>query len=125
MRQFSRYLVVTVLTLSLGLHWALLQSVAWVGMVWQYSQTATLGEAISKTFDGQHPCQLCKLVTEGKKSEKKQEAQQPLVKLDFFLVTSPVNLYPPGFQYRAQPPAELAAARSEIPPTPPPRALLG
>ena len=68
--RLTRLLVVLTLTLSLGAHWVLLQSVAWMGMVVHYSQNATVTEALSKTFDGQHPCKLCKFVKEGKQSEK-------------------------------------------------------
>ena len=39
------------------------------------STTESFCAALSKTFDGKHPCKLCKLVKEGKKSESKSEAQ--------------------------------------------------
>ena len=52
MRAAFRFATVLVLVLSLGLHWALLQSIAWVGMIASYSRVASLAEALSKTFDG-------------------------------------------------------------------------
>jgi hypothetical protein len=125
MQRFSKCLIVAMLTLSLGLHWALLQTVGWAGMVWQYSKDASLSVALAKTFDGQHPCQICKIVTEGQNSEKKQEAQQPLVKLEFSLASAPVVLYPPAIHSTISLPADLADSRSYLPPTPPPRALHG
>ena len=39
-----------------GGHWAMLQSVAWAGMVKDFSRTGTIAEAVTKTFDGKHPC---------------------------------------------------------------------
>lgn len=81
---FGKRFVVLALVLVTGGHWALLQSVAWVGMAVSFSQTATLKEALVRTFDGQHPCKLCKIVAEGKKSERKQTPQKPIHKLDLF-----------------------------------------
>jgi hypothetical protein len=43
-----------------------------MSMLVSFSQQGGLEEAISKTFDGKHPCKLCKLVSEGKKAEHKQ-----------------------------------------------------
>jgi hypothetical protein len=78
----SKWIVVAALTLSLGLHWMLLQSVAWAGMIANYSRSATIQEAVVKTFDGDHPCKLCKIVREGREKEKKQDIQKPTTKLD-------------------------------------------
>jgi hypothetical protein len=78
-----KLLLVLALACSIGLHWALLQSVAWMTMMVSYSQNATLKEALEKTFDGQHPCPLCKEVAAGKKSEKKAELQFEAKKLTF------------------------------------------
>ena len=61
--------VVLALMVSIGLHWAFLQSVAWVGMVVSYSQTDSLSIALEKTFDGQHPCRLCHFVKDGQQQE--------------------------------------------------------
>jgi hypothetical protein len=74
--------LVLALMVSIGLHWALLQSVAWVGMVVSYSQDASFSAAITKTFDGQHPCKLCHFVKEGQQQEKKQDVQKPGPKFD-------------------------------------------
>jgi len=51
---------------SLGGHWALLQTSAWVGMIVQYSQRAGLKAGIAQTFDGEHPCSVCKAIQDGK-----------------------------------------------------------
>lgn len=69
MRVIRRFAAVAVLVLILGLHWAALQTIAWSRMVLVYSRTASLGEAIRMTFDGQHPCRLCLAVREGRRAE--------------------------------------------------------
>src|SRR6266478_3599670 len=96
LRRVSKILLVITLSCSLGLHWAILQSVAWVGMAVTFSQSATLMESLEKTFDGKHPCSLCKIVVEGKKSEKKQQAQKPPAKHDLAFVASRLTIYPPS-----------------------------
>lgn len=119
--RMSKWLVVITLTLSLGAHWTFLQSVAWVGMVVNYSHNATLGEAFSKTFDGQHPCKLCKFVQAGKASEKKQNAEKPKKELDKNLPTARAfTLRPPGFEPLTFSAPNPADSRVEPPPSPPP-----
>ena len=38
-------------------------------MLTQNLRTGSLEDAVTKTFDGQHPCCLCKQIAAGKKSE--------------------------------------------------------
>jgi hypothetical protein len=59
MARLCKLAVVSALVVTLGAHWALLQTVAWVGMIITYSQETTLAEAVEMTFDGEHPCRLC------------------------------------------------------------------
>lgn len=117
----SKWLVVLTLTLSIGAHWMFLQSVAWVGMIVSYSHDAPLTEALSKTFDGEHPCKLCKFVQRGKATEKKQETQKPTKEIDKSLPTGRAfALYPPDISrliFNAPGQADL---RLEPPPIPPP-----
>lgn len=120
-----QWLAVLALTFALGGHWAVLQSVAWMTMVAGYSQTAPLKEALARTFDGKHPCPICKFVDKAKKSEQKHETQKLLTKLDFFLASSPAGLFPPvpdGLHFKPPP---SGGARNDAPPTPPPRTLPG
>lgn len=52
--------------LSIGAQWAVLQGVAWVGMAVSYSiEEGSVGDGLSKTFDGNHPCSLCHIVKKG------------------------------------------------------------
>ena len=81
--RLPRLLIALALASSIGLHWTFLQAVAWAGMIVSYSQEAPLGEAVVKTFDGQHPCTLCKQIAKGKRSEKKSDYKFELKKLEF------------------------------------------
>ncbi len=56
-----------------GGHLGIAQGYAWVKMVVAYSQTDGLREGITKTFDGEHPCQLCISIQE----ERERESDQP------------------------------------------------
>jgi len=118
----SKWFLVVALCASIVTHWSFLQSVAWVGMAITYSQdSSSFTEALAKTFDGKHPCKLCKFVAEGKKSEKKHQAQLKILKLDVF---SPVRsqfvfISPKPDHYNS--PASVALDHTEAPPTPPPR----
>lgn len=114
--------MILAVALSVGLHWVLLQSVAWTGMFVSFAQQTTVREAFTKTFDGKNPCRICKLVREGQQSEKAKESILPLVKIESlpcaagFVLTPPAPLSPP-------PAFDLAALpRAESPPLPPPRA---
>jgi hypothetical protein len=60
------------LFVMLGGHWAVLQSVAWARMLADFSRTESLGTALEKTLDGDHPCPMCLKIREGRAQEKKQ-----------------------------------------------------
>ena len=113
------------LVFAVGAHWTLLQSVAWVGMAVTYSQNASFKEALEKTFDGKHPCKLCRLVAAGKKSEQQQAAHTLVTKIDFALSNSAVTLYPLILEELPTRAPGWPAFRLEAPPLPPPRELLG
>jgi len=50
---------------SMNFHWALLQGVAWGGMLSSYqSETGSLRVAIEMTFGGAYPCEICGVVDE-------------------------------------------------------------
>jgi hypothetical protein len=124
MRSAVRLVTVLVLVLSLGLHWALLQTVAWTGMIVGYSLEGSFSEALSKTFDGKHPCCVCKMIQQGRATEKKPDPQQAKtgMKLELGLMWHPTVLIL-GLDRERVPFADCnAASRPEEPPKPPPRA---
>jgi hypothetical protein len=116
----AKILIAIMLIVSVGAHWALLQSAAWVGMFIDYSQDSSLTISLHKTFDGQHPCCLCKAIAEGKKSEKKQ--QLSFQKQDFQFVTFEEKFHLTKFASCRIPSANTSAGRlPQQPPVPPPR----
>jgi hypothetical protein len=120
--RLAKCLVVALLVLATGGHWALLQTAAWVGMTIDYSQKDPFLVALRKTFDGKHPCQLCHLISKEKKSEEKKESKQPEIKLDFFPHVKDSGLNPPPFP-RVCEYVLAVLSRSESPPAPPPRLI--
>jgi hypothetical protein len=78
----GKTIIAVVLAMLLGMQWTVLQSAAWVGMLISYSQNSSWSEAFIQTFDGQHPCKLCKVVAEGKRSEKAKEMSNSSQKLE-------------------------------------------
>ena len=118
-RRFAKWLVVLALIFTVGGHWAILQTVAWVGMAVNYSHNEGFSTALNKILDGKHPCELCKFVKEGKKSEHKSETQLDLKKIDFFALNAS-EIYFPSLQQNPFCFISLLLPRREAPPTPPP-----
>jgi len=81
--RIGKICLVLTLTTILGAHWALLQTVAWTTMLADNLQSSSFHDAVTKTFDGQHPCCLCKAIAAGKQSEKKTEFNLQTQKLEF------------------------------------------
>jgi hypothetical protein len=119
--RLPRLAIVAALACSLGLHWGFFQSVAWMGMVISYSQDAPFKEALAKTFDGKHPCPLCKVVAEGKKSEKKSEATLSLKKFEGLNQVLAIVISPPASFPAIEAQEVFPEALAHAPPIPPPR----
>ena len=80
-RALASVMIGLALFLTTGGHLAILQGVAWTKMVRDFSRTDSIGKAIEKTLDGQHPCHLCKTITEtgaGKKDDGMASAKTKL-----------------------------------------------
>ena len=123
---FSRVghlLLIVALLGATGAHWAALQSVAWATMLADNARVASLTEALGKTFDGKHPCPICKKIAQGRQSEKKSDFQTELKKLDFFNQQPAFCFNPPGHFTLAGQSTALAPWLSRTPPVPPPRSL--
>jgi len=120
----AKFVLVLALACSIGLHWAFFQSLAWTSMLADNLRHDSLAQAVTHTFDGQHPCPICKAIAAGKKSEKKSESAPYFKTLEFppapedFALTVPARF---GLPARTDVGAE---SLSETPPTPPPRAAL-
>jgi hypothetical protein len=111
-----------------GGHWGALQTVAWAGMLWNYTQAnGSLLSGVKKTFDGEHPCTICDSIKTAK--EKERTAPVTLVsikKIEAF--PAPLRAALPRrdcreFVYPAA--ADIRpAARADAPPVPVPIADL-
>jgi len=110
------------LALSVGGHWAVLQSVAWIGMAVEFSQSMPMDQALAATFDGNHPCAMCQAVKQGRAKEREQSALNPVQDLKGLLHPPAVALTGPSLA----PLAMLLDPRPHSPffqpPHPPPRA---
>lgn len=107
-----------------GAQWLALQSIAWTRMVITYSEDYTFLEAVQRTFDGSHPCKMCKSIVEEKKNQEQAAVKFALA--DKKLEALPVSGFalPSPFSnedIRFFPLAETRLARSSLPETPPPR----
>ena len=118
----SRWLLVAVLFVAIGGHWAVLQTVAWATMIVDYSKTAPLTEAVQKTFDGQHPCNICKGIQKSQQSEKKRNALELAKKIELFDQQIANRVFPPEVSSLLTISDNYSEARSRAPTAPPPRA---
>ncbi|HWB59332.1 MAG TPA: hypothetical protein VG733_07560 [Chthoniobacteraceae bacterium] len=80
----GKWLVIAAMFSAFGGHWMLLQSVAWTTMVIDNVKHASLGEALERTFDGQHPCALCKTIAKERQSQKEQDLFATFGKINLF-----------------------------------------
>jgi len=119
----GRAATILALCLSLGFHWLALQSVAWTTMLVANVRHAPLSEAVARTFDGNHPCDLCHAVATGEKSEKKSELLSTIAKLDLICTTRTLIWLPPWAPYVYAGTFYAVSERSLSPPVPPPRFL--
>lgn len=121
--RITRLVVVGAICLSLGMHWALLQGIAWTGMFISFAREGAVLEAVQKTFDGQHGCALCHKVKEGRESNRTQpqQAGQSLKKVDAVLVEITKLIPPAAEKMSFANIREDLVQRHEMPETPPPR----
>lgn len=120
-RKLGHVLLILALVGALGGHWAVLQTVAWTNMLATHLRTSSLEVAVTKTFDGNHPCGLCHEIKSGKKSEKKSELPGAAKKLEF-VTDRPVFVFSPPADFQLRPaPSTSARQRGHQPPVPPPR----
>jgi hypothetical protein len=83
------------LVLWLSAPWASLQIVAWTTMLGNNLESHSFGEAVTQTFDGQHPCCLCKMIAAGKNSEKNNTVLPQTQKLEYTTAAEKIALIAP------------------------------
>jgi hypothetical protein len=124
MRRLTHIIVLAAFVFSCGGQWYALQCVAWVNMLHDYAQLVPLSEAVSMTFSGQYPCEICKVIAEKKSSEQQKSLAFGKYQKEF-LPPIAIAILPPSdspFQYRTR--VTFFQSRTETPPTPPPRRVL-
>jgi len=110
--------------LNCGGHWYVLQGVAWVNMIRDYSQMVPLTQAVAMTFSGEYPCPICKAIAKEKKAENAKfcSFSKELKKIS---TTNNTRIIAPDatpvtyFEMRAEP-----RFRNDSPNIPPPRFAL-
>ena len=123
--RIGRGALIVALCVSIGAHWAALQSIAWATMLVKYSQQVSLPKAVAETFDGNHPCDLCKHIDRVVHSQKKQDVQPVTIKPDLICTTRGVVLFPPWTDISFPQLRLKGSLLADSPPVPPPRSRLG
>lgn len=116
--------IFTALALICGakLHLPALQVVAWTGMVVKYSQDNDLAEALAMTFDGDHPCPLCKVIRKAQTGDQ-QEMKAPSLPdhSPWALTSSQPWIHTLCAWSMSAPRADADYVSAQRPPVPPPR----
>lgn len=103
-----------------------LQGVAWMGMAVSYSiEEGSVSGGLSKTFDGEHPCPLCKIVKKANEEEgdpaTSAEVGLGKTKMESFL-DSRLTVFPPvPLRLARVVEGEVSVARLIAPEVPPPK----
>ncbi len=123
--RFGQVVMIAALLTASGGHWVVLQSVAWATMIADYARTSRISEAVVKTFDGEHPCALCKSIAKGRASENKPDSQVEVSKQDF-LFRQAGGVVPPERPYWVcAGSSDNAEERAHLPALRPPRTIPG
>jgi hypothetical protein len=110
------------LACSVGLHWSFLQSLAWTTMLVDNLTTTSFSGAVQRTFDGKHPCALCKAIAKGRNAEKKPDTLLSIKKFEALNQAVTIFVSPPASFPLIEAQETSFAALAHAPPTPPPRA---
>lgn len=128
--KLARLFIFAALMVSIGGQWMALQGVAWLSMAVTYTvETGSVATGLSQTFDGEHPCPLCKAVQKGSQEERDsatpgsggQSLAASKAELCSFEL---IRLFPPqGFLEAWVANHRKALARTFAPEGPPPRGI--
>jgi hypothetical protein len=102
-----------------------LQSVAWSRMLVAYSRGGQFISAVTKTFDGRHPCSLCKQIQRAKNGEPRPERAVEVENQAAFVAPALAALMRnEGVSWNLEIPEWRGSVRAEQPVTPPPRSVV-
>lgn len=76
----------------LGLHWILILFVAYGKMISSYSSSYGVESGITMTFDGKHPCSICKKVSKEQFKEAKKMAWSKSLKKASPMITPALSI---------------------------------
>jgi hypothetical protein len=125
MRRLTTLIVLAAFILSCGGNWSAIQCVAWANMIRDYSQVVPLPEAVSMTFSGKYPCELCKAIAEEKSSQQQKMLGLDKLQKKFLRPTEISALSGPLAKDFAYALASFSfSSRPTAPPAPPPRSAL-
>jgi hypothetical protein len=125
MRRLTHIIVLAAFVFSCGGQWYVLQCVAWIKMLHDYAQMVPFTEAVGMTFSGQYPCEICKAIAEKKQSENTKICSLEKYEKKFFPPVAVALARPEAAPLQYADYLSTLQARSEPPPTPPPRQALG
>jgi hypothetical protein len=132
LKRFCQFLLVFLSCLQLcGGPPGLAQCIAWAGMLVNYARQDGLVLAVEKTFDGEHPCSLCKSIAKAQEQQDpepvKAPAADPWKGCRDAAVAVPAELPSPGESplvvARPGDPVARCGRLASPPPVPPPRGV--
>lgn len=125
LRRLGHLLLLAAVLAVTGAHWAVLQSVAWTAMLAGNLQTDSFHVAVVKTFDGKHPCALCKQIACSQQAEKKSDTRFEWSWPEFSFAPTEFEFTAPTFCRETRAPDDFASPLSHAPLLPPPKPLRG
>jgi hypothetical protein len=121
LRKLSHLVLILAVVMATGTHWLLLQSVAWTTMLADNLHSTSFAAAVERTFDGNHPCCLCRQIAREKQNEKKTNLRVEWKKVEFSYLPSIFTFKAPAFFWEISAVDEPVFSLSPTPPVPPPR----
>lgn len=112
---------VSLLAFTLGLHWLLLQSIAWVSMTVSYTGEVPVYVAVGKALDVNTSCVLCRVVDAGKKAEQDDPFIIFAHELEGLSPRSHPIVCRPNLFYLESGLLTAFFSQASVPPTPPPQ----
>ena len=123
-QRLANTISITVLAFTLGLHWVMLQSFAWLSMTISYTGETSVYASVKKALDSETTCVLCHVVDASQKAEQDDPAIIVAQELEGL---SP-GLHPivslPGTFYHENGPLAALLSRANAPLTPPPQSCV-
>jgi hypothetical protein len=125
MRRLTHLLVLAAFVFSCGGQWYVLQSVAWIKMIHDYSEVVPFTTAVGMTFSGDYPCAICKAIADKQQSQDEKVCSFEKFEKKLLPPISVAVAVPISFRFSYETASSSFPLRPESPPVPPPRFVLG